>query len=133
MHNSCSVSNICCSQLSKIQHIPRNFQIITSYLREFCSISCLEQFKSGTIDMILISKPVIPPAAISRQLEKSVSLCCNFCSTWSDTFTDTRMLTVIRIKSKTLKSQITKLETGDLFLSFYLSSTVNDKAIIHHI
>lgn len=87
MHNSCSASNSDCSQSSKTYHTLRNFQIISLYLREFCSIPCLEQFKSGAIDMVLISKPVIPLAVISRQLEKSVSLCHNFSSTSSDTFT----------------------------------------------
>lgn len=119
MYNSCSVSNSDCSQLSETYHAPRNFQIITLYLREFCSIPCLEQSKSGATEMLLISKPVIPPAAISRQLRKSLSLCHNFCSIWSDTFSvwygD---VTVIGIKSNTLKPEIPKLDTGDLFLYF---------------
>lgn len=38
---------------------------------------------------------------------------------------DTRMLTVIRMETNTLKAKITKLETGDLFLSLYPSPTVN--------
>lgn len=126
VHAQFILSNSDRSQLSKTYHIPKHFQIISFYRREFCSMPCLEQFKSGTTDMLLISKPVIPPAAISRQLEKSVSLCHNFCSTCL-TFSpfDMRMLSVIRIKSDTLNPEITKLETSDLFLSFYPSSTVN--------
>lgn len=120
------LSNSDCSQLSKTYHTPKHFQIISFYRREFSSMPCLEQFKSGTTDTLLISKPVIPTAAISRQLEKSVSLCHRFCSTCL-TFSpfDMRMCSVIRIKSDTLKHEITKLEIGDLFLSFYHSLTVN--------
>lgn len=126
VHAQFTLSNSDCSQLSKTYHTPKHFQIISFYQREFCSMPCLEQFKSGTIDMLLISKPVIPTAAISRQQEKSVSLCHRFCSTCL-TFSpfDMRMRNVIRIKSDTLKPEINKFKTGDLFLSFYHSLTVN--------